>query len=157
MDVLHFVMRYAWLLFIAGGIGNALVIRHKTEANVALNPQLAQGYQRLLRRYIVIGNIPWVAMGLIFMTSGVQTIFEFLQPNEGNPYVVTWFALVIALWAYEIYWIFFNGGAEALVNHPGAYQLSFSRPWQVKLLWAACTSGGVAGMVIMWNSVIQFR
>lgn len=157
MDVWSLVTRYGWLLFIAASVGNAFTIRRKTEANIGLNPVLAEGYERLFRRYLAVTNIPWVAMGLICMTGRASTILSFFQPNEGNPYVLAWFALVMALWANEIYWIFFNGGAEALVSHPGAYRLSLSRPWQVKLLWVACISGGIAGMIIMWNSVGPFR
>lgn len=152
MTAFDLIAKYCWLFLIAVSFMNVPAIRRSAAVRIERDPALAAGYENLLRRYLVVSNIPWIAMGLACTVGGVPSVWLFFRPRDGNPYVLSWFALVILLWIYEIYWIFLGGGAEALVKHPGAYRMSLSKAWQVKALVLLCTAGGIAGAAMMWNS-----
>ncbi len=151
MPAFHAVSRFIWLIFIGISFMNALAIRRRASVRIEKEPMLAKGYESLLLRYLIVTNLPWVAMGFACTIGGVPSVWSFFRPRDGNPYVLAWFALVLVLWVYDIYWILFDGGAAALAKHPGAYRISLSHEWKVKLLCLACIAGGVAGAVMAWN------
>lgn len=149
---IDWIAKYSWLFFIAVNFMNVPAINRRADTHIQQDPALAAGYANLLRRYLIVSNIPWAAMGLACTVGGVPSVWSFFRPREGSPWVLAWFALVILLWIHEIFWIFLGGGAAALVKHPGAYRMALSKEWQVKALVLLCIGGGIAGVVMMWNS-----
>jgi len=143
---------HAWLLFVVVTSLNAVVWRWRARKPIAANPSLAPGYTKLIRGWLVFGNLPWLVMGLGMLFGGVPTIWHYLNPRNG-PVVLTWYATVVALWIASIYWLFFRQGAELLLAHPGLFNVPGDRPWVLKAYFLLCLAGGVAGllMMILWD------
>lgn len=150
IDAIFF--RYTWLLFIFITCLNGVVWRWRARKHISADPALAPGYARLIRGWLIYGNLPWVVMGLGILFGGVPTTFHYFNPRNG-PVVLLWYGIVVALWVASVYWIFFRGGAELLIAHPGLLNLPSDRPWILKGYFLLCLAGGVAGllMMIFWN------
>ena len=146
-------------MFIVVTCLNARIYKTQSKKYIAQNPDLAEGYAKLIKGYVIWLNLPWVIMGIGSTVGGVPSTFHYLNPQSGNPYVLAWFGSVFLLWILGSIWIFFMGGAEALAKHPGAIQThslfskgkNISSPTAIKLFWCLCLLGGIFGVVMMWT------
>jgi hypothetical protein len=111
-------------------------------------PALAPGYKKLIRGWLISGNLPWIVMGFGILYGGVPTMWHYFSPKNG-PFVILFYGTVVAEWIAMVYWTFFRRGAEQLVAHPGLLNIPSSRPWAVKVYILACLAGGVAGLLMM--------
>jgi len=95
-------------------------------------------------------------MGVGMLTGLTKNMFEFFNPREMNPIVIIFFLVIIIEWILSVKWIFFNGGAEKLVKHPGMFTQTEKgnekfETMKIKLL---CVAGiGIVGnsIVMMWK------
>lgn len=142
------LFRYGWLVCILVTCANGAVWWQRAKPRIAENPALEDGYRSLIRGWIIYGNIPWLVMGLGIMTGSVPSIFHFFNPRNG-PFVLAFYATVIALWIACFYWLFFRSGAEALITYPGLLNLPGGKPWMVKAYFLLCLAGGIIGLLIM--------
>ncbi len=145
------ISRFFWVLAIFVTLLNVAIFKARSLRHIKNNPELREGYGKLLRGYVVWLNIPWIVMGIGCTLGAVPTIWHYFRPSDGNPYVLAWFGSVFLLWTLGSYWLLLRGGAEMLVKHPGAFTTDISSPTIIKLIWLACLSGGVAGIIFMWN------
>src|SRR5215471_8013343 len=76
---------------------NAVVWRWRARKHISANPALAAGYERLIRGWLVYGNLPWGVMGLGILFGGVPTMFHYFNPRNG-PVVLLWYGVVVPLW-----------------------------------------------------------
>lgn len=146
--------RYFWAVAILVTGVNVAILKARSTRHIQANPELADGYATLIRGYLIWMNIPWIVMGIGCTVGGVPTVMHYFRPQDGDPYVLAWFASVFLLWIAGTYWLLFRGGAEMLVKHPGAFRTNISSPTVVKLLWFACLAGGVFGVIMMWTQDI---
>ena len=145
---IQLMLRHTWLVFIAVTCVNGAVWWRRGRAHILTNPALQDGYKRLVRGWLIFGNLPWVVMGAGIVFGGIPTVFYYLNPRNG-PVVLTWYLTVVALWVISVHWLFFRQGAEALVAHPGLLNLPSSRPGLVKAYFLLCLAGGIAGLLAM--------
>src|SRR6187399_264007 len=75
--------RHAWLLFIAVTILNGAVAWRRVQPRMAAHPELRAGYRRLMRGWLVYGNVPWVVMGLGILFGGLRGIADYFHPRNG--------------------------------------------------------------------------
>lgn len=143
--------RYFWAVAIVVTGINVAIFKARSTRHIQENPELAEGYATLLRGYLIWLNIPWIVMGIGCTVGGIPTVWHYFRPQDGNPYVLAWFASVFMLWIAGTYWLLFRGGAEMLVKHPGAFNINTSNPTMVKLFWFLCLAGGVFGVIMMWT------
>jgi hypothetical protein len=146
--IIHMMFRHAWVLFIVVTCANGAVWWWRAQRHMRTNPTLRPGYTRLIRGWLVFGNLPWLVMGLGILFGGVPTVFHYFNPRNG-PVVLTWYVTVIALWAASVYWLFFQRGAETLIAHPGLMNVPGNRPWILKAYFLLCLAGGVVGLLTM--------
>jgi len=78
-----------------------------------------------------------------------------LLQSRNGPFVIAFYVTVVALWIATFYWLFFRGGAEDLLAHPGLLNLPVARPWVVKVYFLLCLAGGVVGLLWMIFGDIQ--
>ena len=142
------MFRHVWLLPIAVTCANGAVWWRRGKEEMVRHPELEEGYRSLVRGWLVFGNIPWVVMGAGILFGGVPRAFTYLSPG-GGPYVMAWYATVVAVWIATAYWVFLRGGAEALIRHPGLLRLPVEEPWAVKAFVGLALIGGVAGLASM--------
>lgn len=155
-------LRHFWIAFIAVTCINAWIYKKRSRYYIEKNPDLAEGYAKLIRGYLIWLNIPWVIMGLGLTVGGVPSMAHYFQPKDGNPFVLAWFASVFLLWILGTFWLFFKGGAKTLAKYPGAIEFHspFSKteeitsPAVIKLIWCVCLLGGIVGVVMLWNRSI---
>ena len=104
--------RYFWVVaIIVTGI-NVAILKARSIRHIKANPELSDGYATILRGYLIWMNIPWIVMGIGCTVGGVPTGLHYFRPQDGNPYVLAWFASVFMLWIAGTYWLLFRGGAE---------------------------------------------
>jgi len=147
---MDFASKDFWIIFVLFTFLNAAVFRFRSRRYIQEDPDLAEGYSKIIRGFVFWGNLPWIVMGAGCVLGGVPSIYHFLQPRQGNPFVLAFFASVFLIWGLGTFWLLFRSGAEMLVRHPGLFSVEIKSPRTVKLFWFLCLGGGVAGVVMMF-------
>jgi hypothetical protein len=150
------VFRHAWVLFILFQCVQGAIWWRRAQPRIAQNPELREGYCRLIRSWLIYGNLPWLVMGAGILSGAVPSTMHYFNPRNG-PFVIAFYVTVVALWIATFNWMFFHGGAEALVKYPGLLNLP-KRPWAVKAVkvyFLLCLAGGVVGLSVMIIANIQ--
>lgn len=154
---MEFVIRNFWIAFILVMLLNGLIFKIRSIKNIKENPELEEGYIKILKNLLIYGNIPWVIMGIGNITKLTNSIFEYFNPSSLNPIVLLFHASIIYIWIVSILWIYKRNGAQFLEDHPGLFNSSVFGTTsksltanQIKIFYPLCLAGGIAGMVMMW-------
>jgi len=153
-NTLILVFRHAWLLFIVVTCAKGAVWWRRAQPKIAENPALEQGYRRLIKSWLIYGNLPWLVMAAGILSGAVPSAMSYFNPRNG-PFVIAFYVTVVTLWIATFYWLFFRGGAEDLLTHPGLLNLPDARPWAIKVYFLLCLAGGVVGLLWMIFGNIQ--
>jgi hypothetical protein len=146
-----------WALAILVTCVNTGLLKYRAKKRIENEPELAEGYPKLILGYLIWLNIPWIVMGAGCIFGGDLAVWHYFRPRDGNPFVLTWWASVFALWILSFIWVFFRGGAEILSKYQMIpYQVLgkvgyVTNPTKVKLLYLLCLAGGVIAAAIMWT------
>jgi len=127
--------RQAWVFFILIQCANKAIWWHRAQRYIAANRSLEPGYRRLIRRWFIYGNLPWLVMGAGVNLGGVPSVFHYFNLRNG-PFVIAFWVTVVALWIATSYWLFF--------------------PWATKIYFSLALAGGVVALVCMAVLNIQF-
>jgi hypothetical protein len=144
------IARHAWVVFIVVTVFNALAFKFRSQANIQRRPDLAVGYNQVFKGILLWGNLPWIVMGIGILFGGVQSIFSYFRPRDGNPFVLAWFGVVVGLWIVGFYWVFARRGAEFLIEHPGLLSNCPKSPAMVRLLYCFMVGGGIVGLIVLF-------
>lgn len=162
MEPFELFSKHVWFIAIIGTFINWLMFWNRAQKHIKEKPQLAKGYATLLRGYLFWMNIPWVVMGVGCTVGGIPSVWHYFRPQDGNPYVLAWFASLFFIWILGTFWLFFQGGAEKLVLHPGVVELRYgfkrkdiTNPTLIKIFWIFGSAGGVIAVLIMWTSDVS--
>jgi hypothetical protein len=152
-----FIFQHTWILFIVVMCINGIILWMRAQSYIAQAPALKAGYVSLIKGWLFWGNLPWVVMGigdLTGMTNGTQ---DYFHPRSLNPMVLAFDLVVVLIWVLGSNWIYFRGGADFLVKHPGfvvfnapGVRKDISSPRIIQLIWTLCLAGGVISMIMMW-------
>jgi hypothetical protein len=153
------IFNHFWVMFIVVTIANGLIWKSKSKKYIAEKPERKYGYDKLIKGWIIYGNIPWAIMGIGMLTGMTKSMDEFFNPSQKNPIVIVFFLSIIFLWIFGSYWIYFKGGAEKLVDHPGMITHTEKgnekfEIMKVKLVWGLGILGGIFGIYMMCNQDI---
>lgn len=142
-----FLAQWGWLALLAGVPLNVLAIRRRARLHIVAHPELAAGYRRLLRGFAFWMSLPWLVMGVGCTIGGVPTLFHFLRPVAGGPFV--WAFWVVAYTEFLLlgWWAVRGGGAEALVRHPGL--IVFRTGSVTRMRWFLA---GLSVFAVAWNT-----
>jgi hypothetical protein len=141
------LFRYTWLLFILVTCLNGAMWWFRGKPYMAAKPELESGYRRMIRVWLIFGNLPWAVMGAGIVFGAVRSIFDYWNPRNG-PYVIFFYFTIVILWFLGYRWLFFEGGAEDLAAHPGLMN-GPQTPRAIKMLSLAMLAGGIAGLSMM--------
>lgn len=151
------ISKYFWLIAIIVTAINWVMFRKRAQKYIEQKPELKDGYEALFRGYLLWMNIPWIVMGIGCTFGGVPSVWHYLRPRHGDPYVLAWFTSVFFLWVSGTFWLFFRGGAETLARHPGAIEFRYgfkskdmTSPRLIKAFWLLALTGGIVGVLLMW-------
>jgi hypothetical protein len=76
-------------------------------------------------------------MGLGIIVGSTHNVFDYLDPRGGNAYVIIFHITGIVLLALSVFWIYFAGGAEFLIKHPGTMNIDCQIPARFKTnIWS---------------------
>jgi hypothetical protein len=84
-----------WILFILVTCVNGFIRAWVARRELRARPELAPGYGPMLRLYFLWFNIPWLVMGAGCTVGRVPGIWNYLRPQEGNPWVLAFYATLI--------------------------------------------------------------
>ncbi len=126
---------YFWLVSIGFSGLNAVIFWVRAQRHIQKNPELRPGYIRLIRGFFLGMSAPWVVMGAGLETGSVSNLTDYFDPRAGNPFVIAWWISIWILLLFLGYWIWFQGGAEQLIQHPGLLRGNPKSPKEIKLGW----------------------
>lgn len=154
MGPFFLISKYLWAVAIVTTFINIAIWKRRSRKYIAEKPELAKGYEELFSGATVWLNIPWVVMGIGLTFGNVPSVWHYFRPQDGSPYVLSWFGSVFFLWLASVYWVFFRDGATTLINYPGLFNYNFSSSTHVKLFLMLCLAGGILGLVVMFTTDI---
>lgn len=150
-DFFDFLSRYFWAIGL-GVTGLNIAIKWiQLKPRMREAPELIPGYVALLRGFALISLVIWLPMGIGIWFGKVPTIWHFLYPNSGNPYVLAWWVLYWGVIGAVTYWILFRGGAQMLVRHPGFLRGNPKNPTVIKAVMLLALSCAAIATVLMFN------
>ena len=148
--IFHIFSKFFWLLCVV--FTSVFVFRAQRAAKgyIVKEPELASGYRTIIRGYCILLILPWLVMGIGCTIGGIPSFWHFLNPEEGNPFILTWFISNFIVLGVISYWIFFRGGAKMLIKHHNVLSIDTSYPYVIKLVWIGFLVLGIAVLLSMW-------
>lgn len=150
-SLITLMTKHFWLMAILISFVNMAIFKKRILEHTSEKPELKEGYEKLIKGYMIYGNIPLVVMGIGCTIGKIPNVFEFFRPKSGNIYVLAFFAAIFLEWILGVYWLFFKNGAQMLVDYPGMFRTDFKSPRAVKIFFLACLAGGIFAVVLMFK------
>jgi hypothetical protein len=148
------IARNAWILLLGITFVNAVNIWAQCKKEIALRPELEDGYRRLLRGFVICQSVPWIVMGAGSVFGGVPGFFHYFNPRNG-PFVVAFYVTTALISLLVCYWVIFRGGAEELLRHPGFINLPVDKAWILKAVAILAVVSEVVAFTTMFFLNIQ--
>ena len=115
MNFFQLVGRYFWLVCIVITLVNYRKALGQAPA-VGVGPDGRgpdAGLRALyLRRAALFGVLPWIVMGAGILAGGVRDVWAYFRPQDADPWVLAWFATLLALALANAAWVFLADGAR---------------------------------------------
>jgi len=154
MELFKIFGKWFWALCILTTFVNGAVFRFRAQKHIKLNPELGEGYNKIIKGFVIWCSIPWIVMGIGCTVGGVPSVWYYFNPKAGNLYVLAFFASVFLIWVLGSYWILFKGGALDLVKYSGILNYDIKNPTILKLIWIICVLGGIVAVLMMFTQNI---
>lgn len=116
----------------------------------AEHPERRDSYKKLVLGFLILGNIPWLIVGIGSLSGRLSSLDELIYPVRSNLFVLDFHISTIILIALSSCWIYFGKSAQTLIDHPGLLNRPVTEPIHMKLFWTACLAGSILGEVFMW-------
>ncbi|MGB8226981.1 MAG: hypothetical protein WCE45_09010, partial [Sedimentisphaerales bacterium] len=59
----NIIMRWFWVVFIVVTFINAAIFKVRASIQIQKNPDLREGYRKIIKGFVIWTNIPWIVMG----------------------------------------------------------------------------------------------
>ncbi len=157
---MEFLFNQFWILLIIVMVVNGIIWKNNSKKYIEQNPELKEGYDKLIKGFLIYSIIPWIIMGFGMLTGITKSMEEFFYPQLLNPVVLIFNFYVAFVWIYGSYWIYFKGGAEMIIKHPGLIRNSSYTNDEnlnikiIKFFWALMILGGIISLVTQFNGDI---
>lgn len=153
-----FLDKYFWIVFILYSF--YMVSAPKSLlAGWEKNDKIMDEYKALRKNILMFMNLPWLIMGIGIISGSVSSMFEYLLPAKGNPFITLFFISAALLWAVSLYWVFMLNGAEKAARFQIFRFNSFGKrseltPDSIKLTIVLMVLAGIfATIMIFTNNV----
>ncbi|MDF3078009.1 MAG: hypothetical protein K0S09_1898 [Sphingobacteriaceae bacterium] len=154
---MEFIFKHAWIILTVMTIYNGIAFKKRSKQYIAANNDLERGYDKLVKGWLIYGNLPWVVMAIGDLTGITNSIEDYTNPKSLNPMVLVFHFSIILLWLLGSNWIFLKNGANFLAKHPGLITFhgpginkDITSPLAIKIFWCLGLAGGIAGMTMLW-------
>jgi hypothetical protein len=141
-----------WVFLILASVYSAFLLKFRSRKFIEQQPELREGYDRLIVGELVYLNIPWVIAGVGIVFGNVPGFFSYFAPSDGNLFILAFQVSIVVLCLFTFWWVYFKGGAEFLVEHPGVFTQEIKSPVLLKLLIGAALAFGMGTIVSIWLS-----
>jgi hypothetical protein len=146
MDPISRLEKMIWILFAATALINLMILRKTARGALSRQPELKEGYRKLLLGRLVVPYLPLAMMLLGFSLGYVPSMLSYFRPQHGNPYVLAWYVLWLVLITAGVRWMFWGDGAPFLVRHRELWG-----PWKRRI---PTTPKGVKLRFLRWISAV---
>jgi len=147
---------HMWIVFIAVMVTNGLIWKFKSQSRIKENPSLKEGRDKLFKGWIIYSNIPWLLMGFGMLSGLTSSLNDYMLAQEQNPFVIFYHIVLLVINVLGTRWMFFQGGAESLVQHKfvakGVEGQEKSEILKMKAMWLLVLLGGAMGFYTMMNN-----
>lgn len=110
------ISQYFWLICLGVTWLNDRRANARLASMGGLSNASRQEATTCIRWFSVLSSLPWLVVGLGQILGATPTVWDYFRPQDGNPFVLSWLALIVLL-AYSISgWILFGGGARKVVD-----------------------------------------
>jgi len=109
--ILGVFFEYFWLFGLASGVYYYLILREPSPAQEPNGHESEDGLY--LRRFAIGMCLPWAVMGAGQLL-GYTTLRHYFRPQDLNPFVLAFLAVVFAEICVFAWWVLFAGGAEKI-------------------------------------------
>lgn len=156
MGPAQFLGRWFWAVGLFSVLLIGLVMALNVRERVRKNPGFGPGYREIILRFLISGTVPFLVMGLGIETGKVPALYHFLRIRMLNTCVLFYWGSLLAVWAVQTVWIFFQSGAETLARHPGLLRFrgllffnDITEPLTYKFLWILMTQALFFMMIVL--------
>jgi len=132
--------------------------KRRYDQQLVQDPDLEKPYKKLLWGYLLVYSIPWLTMLVGIFLGNVPTMLHFFFIGSGDPFVISYWIILILLWLIGFVWIIFLGGAEFLLDYSWLFMNKRSRskplvntPLGLKFLYSL----GIIGIVVILLSFLN--
>lgn len=93
---------------------------------------------------------PWLVMGVGIVFGGVPGLWNYLRPQDLNPYVWAWYLSVFGLACGFAYWVIFRDGAQRAVELHLTQVVFFASPMQMSEQWMKVSAVIRPVCIVFW-------
>jgi hypothetical protein len=111
-DIFSLVSRHFWLIALAFSSFNCLRARRDVLKSEAAQRASSEEHALYFKRFAFGSALPWVVMGVGQLTGSAPTVQHYFRPQDGNPFVLAWFAVCFAVTCIYAWWVVAAGGAQ---------------------------------------------
>lgn len=119
---ISFVSNWMWAIAIAFVLINVAVWWGTAVPSWRRDPSRKRGDQKLLLGFAVVLSLPFLIMGAGAMSKDRLTVWHFFRPQDGNPYVLSFFVYLFSFALIFAIWVWFFGGAKFMSWHVGVFR-----------------------------------
>lgn len=154
MDLTALFVNQFWLVALVAMGLSVWTIWRRAKMYIAMEPSMEPSYRRLLKGWAFWMCLPWVVMGVGSLIGRVPTVIHFLKPQDGNPFVLVFWAVLVSEIMLGAHWIFLRGGAETLSRHPGVFRMPIVAPAFIKIVYGLFVVSFIASLWYFFGSRI---
>ena len=149
-DAFRLISEYFWLACLAVTWFNARRAGNALDRFAELSDDQRQEAKGIVRRFALLATLPWLIVGAGQILGSTPSIWAYFRPQDGNPFVIAWLALVTLLNCALSGWLLLGGGARKVVDLKLAQALGkrHRKPPAVWLVKAYAV--GVLAVVPLW-------
>ncbi len=110
MDLFNFISRHFWLIAIVVSIINYLAMNAwMDDEDRAVDSPLRRRYQAWMWG---LSCVPWLVVGAGTLAGEVPSVWALFRPQDGNPFVLAFYAAGVLCYLFIAWWVFFQDGAR---------------------------------------------
>lgn len=111
------LFRYFWIFIVLSIFASAVVWRMEARDRIKADPTLSEPLNRLYGGFAFWLSLPFLVMGGGIVFGYVDTVFGYFRFDAGNPFILSFHALIFAEDALFLIWVFFRDGDEFVALH----------------------------------------
>ncbi|MCO4782733.1 MAG: hypothetical protein KC646_10455 [Candidatus Cloacimonetes bacterium] len=117
-------------------------------------PELKEGFEKLLRGFLFWANLPWIVLGFGRIIGGLTLEQAFFSLDLNNPYAVLFVLTVMTIWVRAAIWLHFQKGADTLIKYSGVWH---SKNVKKSTIFAQYYISVLGGVFALYLVIIGFQ